>query len=1083
MKAYYSFQFKVTITMKKRFYPIILIAIFFSTICRSQNSFTIDLMGSTDTTGFLYDQGGPTSNYPDNSSTFFTISPSNGKIVNIQFREFDIEPGETDLLPGAAQLCEYDQVNVYDGADNTATLLGTFCGRGVLPDDMQSSGGDLTIEIISDGGTNGTGFEIFWTTDELPSFRLNGYCSASGFDCDPVNGPIDEELFIERASLTTINNTSSCSPNGFTDYSNQIAVIPAGQGSAAQLSVYLGGPGPIPTFVYAWVDMNQDTIFSSDERIVLSGETGAEFFAGAPYTALIQAPDQAIGLTRMRIRATAGVPAAGLYDDACGGNGEGEVEDYNIFFGDTTVNNGNTYCSASGANDCMVNVTINGTPTTQEDYISMVTLGNDGADIVNTTMCDGGYGDYSNIVAPVTPGLNYSIVFERERPSLNFMANAWIDFNNNLVFDDEEALVVINDQANGNSYLANYVVSPTQPNGIYRLRIRLSNNIPAEPCGMGTYEVEDYSILVGTPLECISNPMPTDASQNVCTRNNIFSWDEVADATGYRFSLFYDDGTNNVTVIKDLELDTNTYTAPGNFVPNATYTWIAIPFNDSQRAFGCDTLSFTTPNANPTVDIAQDTIQICNGTAVDITANVVDGNAPLNFTWTGDTGNLNNTNSQTVTFTATVVGTFNLNIDVNDEFSCSSNTDSVVVQVSTGSDKGNFVIADTNACFGAPIQVDWNNFFGATTIEVSNDNVSFTTAANVDVNGNVFNVFQAPGTYFLRGIVDAGGMCKDTTESIAVLYRVSQTMPLISFAGPSEVCAGESSMVQIDNYSTGIVWNNDASLTSNPLTISTSGNYFATVTDALTGCSINSDTLAFNVLPALNKPNIEFVNQVASICEGDTTQVRIKNYSSGIVWNSNPALTDNPLTVSVAGNYSAVVTDQTTGCSVSSDTLELKVNSLPTTKPTIAYSETVLTASPTSASYQWYFNGTKINGETNKTLVHNKVEGTYTVELLSAEGCASPMSDDYVLSTVGITNNTQTVLQLYPNPNKGNFTIQFGKSVASGEISISDISGKKVVNKIVNNKSAIELSGLKAGIYIVKSNLDGKVYNQKMIVE
>ena len=70
---------------------------------------------------------------------------------------------------------------------------------------------------------------------------------------------------------------------------------------------------------------------------------------------------------------------------------------------------------------------------------------------------------------------------------------------------------------------------------------------------------------------------------------------------------------------------------------------------------------------------------------------------------------------------------------------------------------------------------------------------------------------------------------------------------------------------------------------------------------------------------------------------------------------------------------------------------------------------------------------------------------------------------------------------LYPNPNKGNFSIN---SLQSGSLEIYDILGQLVfTKKEINTTNQIE-TNLKKGIYLVKiTNEDGKTVTQKMVIE
>jgi hypothetical protein len=1051
---------------KKTLYSLSFLAIALSS--QAQNTFFIDQTSSTDTVGILYDQGGAGGPYTANSNAVFTITPNNGKEVKIQFRDFDIEPGETSVLPEAFWLCEYDNLTIFDGADTNATSLGTFCGSN-LPDDMVSTSGSLTFQLKSDTDTEGRGFDIYWTTGQLPALPpppATAYCIATGYDCDTINGPFDETDVISNVSLTTVNNPSICSANGYADYSHLVAVI--APGTQAQLAVNLDGPGGIPGGVYAWLDSNQDSIFTDDEAIIMVGDVGVEYFTDQPFIGIINAPTEALGAMRLRIRVNGN-------QSPCG-SGDGEVEDYTVFIGDTIVGGGSGYCDGSGPVDCLVEYNNGTTSTFEDDHINYVQLTTDTGNIENYTMCDKGYGDYSNIVAPVSAASNYSIVFTRSNVNDLGTAAGWIDWNNNKVFEETEYYLAVNILSD---YTINYVVPPTQADGLYRVRLRLGGNQPPlDPCGSNNFEIEDYTLLVGTPLQCLSNPMPFDGETDICVSNNTITWDSVANATNYRFTLTYNDGSGDVIVAQDQILTDTTYTAPGSFVPNATYKWIAVPYNESLEALNCDTLSFsTTANGNPVVDIVETNIEICAGNTYSITANITDGNAPITFAWTDGLGQLDRTDSSVVVFQDNTPGIYKFFVTVSDDLGCAGNTDSVTVEVNTGAVSGDFTVADTNACFDAPIIVNWINHFGADTIQVSTDNVSFADADSVVENGTEFNVFLTPGTYFLRGRLDAGSGCTDVTDSIEVVVNAEMPKPDVDYVGASTACQGNDVLIEVKNYSSNIVWNNDPSLTANPLTVSKNSTNVAVVTDPTTACTVESDPIdvVINVTPP--KPILD--------CDGDAlgTDLAVSTYE----WYKNGALLSQfvgPVIVydKDGGYYNAIaVSDQ--GCkSLLSDTVFMAA------KANIIYDNVNLTADAIGSYYKWYLNGNEITGESAQTLAHNKVEGTYTVEVLNDQDCASTISDEFVLSTIGIeTIFTSSNVNVFPNPSNGTVSIFVANTLnESLAITINDMSGKSIFEERVRASqinSTMVVSNLDAGMYIVNVASANQSKQIKLIVQ
>ncbi|MCF8362177.1 MAG: T9SS type A sorting domain-containing protein [Prolixibacteraceae bacterium] len=103
-------------------------------------------------TGVFYDTGGADGNYASNSDLIFILNPSeSGKKVKLSFTSFHIEPSET---------CEWDYMNIYDGDNTSAILIGAFCGEN-SPGEITSthSSGALTIVFRSDASLEYSGWE------------------------------------------------------------------------------------------------------------------------------------------------------------------------------------------------------------------------------------------------------------------------------------------------------------------------------------------------------------------------------------------------------------------------------------------------------------------------------------------------------------------------------------------------------------------------------------------------------------------------------------------------------------------------------------------------------------------------------------------------------------------------------------------------------------------------------------------------------------------------------------------------------------------------------------------------------------
>ena len=138
-----------------------------------------------------------------------------------------------------------------------------------------------------------------------------------------------------------------------------------------------------------------------------------------------------------------------------------------------------TYCAASGGCD---------------EYISNVTVGT----INNSSACDG-YADYTAMSTDMVTGAGYGITVTIGNPYSSDKGGLWVDWNQDLDFDDAgEAIVGPTDWAGSGPYVATITPPPGAATGQTRMRVRLqySGGDPL-PCGSTSYgEVEDYSINV-----------------------------------------------------------------------------------------------------------------------------------------------------------------------------------------------------------------------------------------------------------------------------------------------------------------------------------------------------------------------------------------------------------------------------------------------------------------------------------------------------------------------------------------------------------------------------------------------------------
>jgi len=82
--------------------------------------------------------------------------------------------------------------------------------------------------------------------------------------------------------------------------------------------------------------------------------------------------------------------------------------------------------------------------------------------------------------------------------------------------------------------------------------------------------------------------------------------------------------------------------------------------------------------------------------------------------------------------------------------------------------------------------------------------------------------------------------------------------------------------------------------------------------------------------------------------------------------------------------------------------------------------------------------------------------------------------------TLGIEQLDETQIGLYPNPTTGTFTLSFGNEAISGEVFVSDMNGRIIVQEKISSVSSktIQLDA-NNGVYYISVRTDkGTVYKK-----
>lgn len=201
-------------------------------------------------------------------------------------------------------------------------------------------------------------------------------------------------------------------------------------------------------------------------------------------------------------------------------------------------------------------------------------------------------------------------------------------------------------------------------------------------------------------------------------------------------------------------------------------------------------------------------------------------------------------------------------------------------------------------------------------------------------------------------------------------------------------------------------------------------------------------------------------------------QVTCNSYispSGNYTWTASNTYTDT--IPNVAGSDSII-------------TINLTINNVSDLSTTVTSGITI-NSNNASATYQWLDcdNGHAIiTGETGQSFTA-PANGNYAVEL--TESTCVDTSACVAISTVGIIENSfGNKLTVYPNPTKGNFSIDLRSVYETSVVSITDISGKLIDSKTLSQSQVLNLSIKEpAGIYIISVQAEDKKAVVRLIKE
>jgi hypothetical protein len=300
--------------------------------------------------------------------------------------------------------------------------------------------------------------------------------------------------------------------------------------------------------------------------------------------------------------------------------------------------------------------------------------------------------------------------------------------------------------------------------------------------------------------------------------------------------------------------------------------------------------------------------------------------------------------------------------------------------------------------------------------------------------------------------------------AITVVVNALPATPVITASGSTTFCTG-GSVDLTSSASTGNVWSTNA--TTSTITVSTTGNYSVTVTDA-NGCASASTPISVNVS---NAPAPTISASSTQACSGDVVTITASAADS-YLWSSGE--TTQSIQVSATAAVFVTVTNVNACNGVGqSATTNITFTATPTAAGSFTSAGNVVTFTNTSTgatSYSWDF-GDFTNSSATAPAHAYAANGTYTVVLTAINGNCTSTTSFEISIEVGMEEATALNFMVYPNPAAEQVLVAFENN-STGTLNITDATGRLVYTAQITEVGAVlhpvNVSELASGSYTVQ---------------
>jgi PKD repeat protein len=386
----------------------------------------------------------------------------------------------------------------------------------------------------------------------------------------------------------------------------------------------------------------------------------------------------------------------------------------------------------------------------------------------------------------------------------------------------------------------------------------------------------------------------------------------------------------------------------------------------------------------------------------------------------------------------------------------------------------------------------------------NNGTPSFNTGPSTDHNPG-----SALGNYLY---LEASGGCNNQTAMLTspCIDLTNATNPVLSLW--YHMYGGDMGSLHIDVYSNG-TWTTDVMtpisgdqgdqwLEAQVSLAQFIGNSVNIRIRGVTGTGFESDLAIddIGIFDITTAPSAAMNVSSPACYNGTTFTDNSTNFPSNWDWNFGANAT--PQTATGAGPHNVTFSStasQTVTLIVSSpsgaDTITQTVQ--PDTVPMVDFSwvtanenVTFTNASNNATSYLWNFGDGALTSAANPGTHTYQSSGLFTVTLQATNDCGtSTIMKDVLVVVTDVDEITEKWdISVFPNPNKGQFTLELEGISGDVDVSITDVSGKLIRNWNYSNVGSgwntnIDAGDLASGIYLLKVTTEDGVKNVKLMIE